>query len=236
MPPISLKTSDRVFICGKTGSGKTYLAHYATRSINRLVVLDGKGSLSGWGLEPWNSDAERRLLSGEKVRARVLAPLGIDMTTFWNSVLITCYRAGNVTIYIDELYAVIQPQKPPSSEFFAVYTRGREFGIGVWATTQRPVWVPLVALSEAEHYFMFRLSLAEDRQRLASFMTEEVMSTIKDRYGFYYMYMNWDRPIYTEQLVIEEPKKVAVHNARPVEVPKAGRSRMRQVIGGGSNA
>lgn len=206
MPHISLKSNERVMLSGKTGAGKTYLARYITRPIKRLVVLDGKGTLSDWGLDPWNHETYRALVRGEPMRVRVLAPVGIDVQDFWDEILLACYNAGNLTIYIDELYAVCPPNKAPSNALFGVYTRGRELGIGVWASTQRPVWIPLVALSEAEHFFMFRLQLTEDRQRLAAFMGREVMQTITDPHGFYYTYAQADRPEYIKQLEIKEDK------------------------------
>jgi hypothetical protein len=190
-----------VLITGKTGSGKTYLASYMTKPLKRLVVLDGKGSLSGWNLEPWDNQSISKLNKrDEPVRIRALPPFGVDPDIYWNKVLSTCYLAGNCTIYIDELYAISPPNQRPSPELFGVYTRGREPGVGVWGATQRPVSIPLIALSEAEHFFMFRLSLGEDRQRMSAFMTYDVVKTIQDTHGFYYMFAEWDKPIYVKQL------------------------------------
>lgn len=188
MSLISLASNERVFICGKTGSGKTFLARYLTRKIKRLVVLDGKGTLGGadWGLEDWNENNDVRDPQAA-FRLRAVPGLKSDLTDYWDSVLETCMRAGNITIYIDELYAVCPPNKAASPTLFACYTRGREFGLGMWASTQRPVWIPLVAMSEAEHFFMFRLQLWEDKQRLAAFMGDEVLNPIRDEHGFFYM-------------------------------------------------
>jgi hypothetical protein len=194
-------------LSGKTGAGKTYLAKYMTRSLTRLVVLDGKGTLSDWNLDPWSRSSYRDMVRGEPFRVRVLPPVGSNVLEFWDEVLLACYHAGNLTIYIDELYAVNPPNRQPSDALFAVYTRGRELGLGVWASTQRPVWIPLVALSEAEHFFMFRLQLFEDRQRMAAFMGNEVTRTITDRHGFFYMYADNDSPTYIRQLEVKEDGK-----------------------------
>lgn len=221
MPPIVLQSNERVLITGKTGSGKTYLAHYITRELKRLVVLDGKGTLKDWNLEEWSKDAERRMLQGEPVRLRAIVPLGDDPVVFWDKVITSCYYAGNVTLYIDELYAVSPPNKKPLDSLWAVYTRGRELGVGVWSSTQRPVWIPLFALSEAEHFFMFRLQLMEDRQRIAAFMSSEVLRTITDKHGFFYMRADMDEPIYTEQLDIKEDKgSLRVKKSAKVELER----------------
>lgn len=203
MPTLAtLNSSDRVFICGKTGSGKTYLSKHLTGSLKRLVVLDGKGTLDDWRLEPWGRQAERDLLNGKPVRIRALPGIDDDYLEYWDKVLGACYMAGDVTVYIDELYSVVPPNQNASNTLWACYTRGREFGLGIWAATQRPVWVPIIALSEAEHYFMFRLNMQVDRHRMAEFMTEEVESIIRDKHGFFYMQAEEDRPKYVRQLEV----------------------------------
>lgn len=204
MPRIHLASNERVLIAGKTGSGKTYLARYITRPIKRLVVLDGKATLNNWGLEPWDAGTVRALLRGEPIRARVVPPIGIDQSEYWNEAIMQAYHAGNCLIYIDELYAVAPPNQKPPDALWAAYTRGRELGLGVWAATQRPVWIPLFAMSEADHFFMFRLQLSEDRQRMAAFMGNEVTRTITDKHGFFYASSEADEPSYTQRLEVSD--------------------------------
>ena len=227
--PARIRTDERVFICGKTGSGKTTLAKYLTAPIKRLVVFDSKGTLGGWGLLEYDDEAQKKLLEGEPARIRVLAPIGEDMDAdeFWNEIFRLCFEAGNVTIYIDELFAIVEPGARAPSYMQACYTRGREFGIGVWASTQRPSWVPLFTMSEAEHYFMFRLTLAKDRTTMAAFMTEEVDRPIKDAHGFFYMAASEDAPKYFRQLDISgKPATTrATIPASPAATPVAAPSR-----------
>lgn len=223
MPRIKLASNERVLIAGKTGSGKTFLAHYITRSIKRLVILDGKGTLGNWGLEPWSGRAVRALLRGEPMRTRAIPPIGVDMLAYWDEVIYTAYRAGNVLVYIDEMYSVAPPNQKPSDALWALYTRGRELGVGVWASTQRPVWIPLFALSEAEHFFLFRLQLFEDRQRMAAFMGSEVMSTITDIHGFYYAAAVAEKPFYVHRLEVSDTgqgKLLEVIKAKPTQPSK----------------
>jgi energy-coupling factor transporter ATP-binding protein EcfA2 len=216
MEPITtIKSSDRVFIAGKTGSGKTFLARHLTRKLPRLVVLDGKGSLSDWNLIPWDGNTRRALIAGEPVRSRVTAPLKGDVKEFWETVLGLCYFAGDLTIYIDEVYAITPPNTNPGPNLWACYTRGREFGVGVWSSTQRPVWIPLISMSEAEHYFCFRLNLGEDRKRLSAFMGEPVLTPIPDEHGFYYSRAEWDKPIYKTKLTPGETIPVEINKPAP---------------------
>jgi energy-coupling factor transporter ATP-binding protein EcfA2 len=201
MLPIQIKTNERILIVGKTGSGKTYLAKYLTRQANRLVVLDAKATLTDWNLDPWDSVSRGKLLSHEPIRIRVLPPYDGDITEYWEAVLSDCYKAGNVVIYIDELYSICPPNQKPMNVLWSMYTRGRELGIGVWSSSQRPAWIPLFALSEAEHFFNFRLQLDEDRKRMAVFMGAEVLT---NEHGFYYSKAIWDRPQFYTSLVVNQ--------------------------------
>lgn len=210
MAQISLKTNERILATGKTGSGKTYLSRYITQKVKRLVVLDGKGTLSDWDLVPYGPDIKRTLFRNEPIRTRVLAPIGSDILAFWEEVLEVCFIAGNLTLYIDELYAVSPPNQRASNNLWSIYTRGRELGIGVWACTQRPAWIPLFALSEAEHFFCFRLQLNDDRARMAEFMGPSVLNPIKDIHGFWYARAVDEEPRYIKQLEVTDKKTVEI--------------------------
>lgn len=217
---VKLLSNERVITTGKTGSGKTFLMSYMTKTLNRLVVLDGKGTLNQWSLEPWSREGERRLKAGEPVRLRAMVPYKAEPGPYWDKILEACFDAGNVTIYIDELYAIVPPNQQASNILWACYTRGREFGVGVWACTQRPTWIPLVALSESEHYFMFRLSLDEDRRRMAAFMGSDVLKPITDEHGFYYCRAEWDNAIYYKQLEVKHKSNENQTLLKPINQTK----------------
>lgn len=202
--PFKVATNERLFIAGKTGSGKTYLMKWLTRSVKRFVVLDGKGSLYDWGLDDWETDKQERLefFNGGNGRFRVPPPHRIDAQAYYSNLMGLLYEIGNLTIYIDELYAIVDPGSKPTPEFNAIYTRGREFGLGVWSSTQRPVFVPLVAISESEAFICFRLNLIEDRKRMAGYMSPAVINQVRDPHGFYYMRAEDEAPRYNPGLTI----------------------------------
>ncbi len=169
-----------------TGTGKTYLARHLTAKIPRLVIIDTKGTLRDWNTIAWEQ-GHGKLKSSEPIRLRVQPPIDVkSINEYLDNVFLTCYRAGNLTVYIDEVYGVTPPGSSVMPSLFGLYTRGRELGIGVFSASQRPSWLPLVAISESEHFFEFRLQLADDRKRMAAFMGEEVLNTPNDPHGFYY--------------------------------------------------
>lgn len=189
-------SNERVIIAGKTRSGKTTLAKELTKSIRRLLILDSKGTLGGWNGEEWSEENRERLVKGENVRVRIVPEINQDPGTLWEEAFSFAFTIGNCTIYLDEAFAIFENANTATPTAKAIWTRGAEFGIGAWASTQRPSGIPLFLISEAEHYFCFRLTLAKDRERMSEFMGEEVVQPIRDKHGFWYYGVDDDRPAY----------------------------------------
>lgn len=187
-----IKTNERVAFVGKTGSGKTYAARSLLRHSSRLIVFDSKGTVNNdeWRTTDWNRVSAWKLKRGNDIRIRVPHPLDGNYEPYFKA----AYEAGNCTIYIDEMYGVIGRSTRPEQYLTAVYTRGRELGIGVWAATQRPSWVPLFMLSEADWLFCFRLQMHEDRKRMAELMGEELRMENIAKYHFWLYNGEWDSP------------------------------------------
>lgn len=192
-----IKANDRVFFAGHTGSGKTFLARRLTNGFKRLIVIDTKGTLGEWGLDEFNEETARKFVQGEDVRARVLSPIEVESVDYWNQLFLMFLSAGDCTIYLDELIGVTESGTVKYLK--ALYTRGRELGIGVWSATQRPHDVPLYTMSESDHFFCFYLVLKRDRQRMSEFMGEEVLADIRDEHGFYYSRKQDRNPKYVRQ-------------------------------------
>lgn len=206
---ITIKSNSRVALVGATGTGKTFLARYMLQNVTRLLVLDPKSTLRGrWGLDEWTNKSRRALYKGEPLRARVSAEPG--ESGLYESVLFDAYHAGNVLIYIDEVYGIAPVGTRPGEYLTAVYTRGRELGVGVVAATQRPAWVPLFIFSEADSYILFRLKLEADKRRMAEFMGAEVLEPITDPHGFWVYQNDWitaGKPAqYFKRLHVRKPK------------------------------
>lgn len=185
--PVDIKTSDHVFIAGKTGSGKTFLAQKYLMGFKHVAVLDTKG-LVNWPEVPgtkWNThkDREHELLDGGQ--ELTLVDTLTDLNTLetpkviyrpkweeltlehYNEFFKWCYRRKHTTVWIDEVMSVApNPHKYP--EYLkAILTRGRQLHVSCWALTQRPSGIPILVMSEATHVFCFELNMDEDRERLA---------------------------------------------------------------------
>lgn len=171
---ITIKENERVLIVGKTGSGKTYLSRLLLSHVQRLIVVDSK-----FRLDDWSSTIVEKLPVQLPARFRYvlrsddLDQVGDQLASF-----------EDYYLYIDELYAVFPSPAKMLPAWRSLWTRGREAGIGIWAGVQRPVSIPLVTLSEAEHYFVFRLNLREDRDRMSAVCG--VTIPLLPRYAFRY--------------------------------------------------
>lgn len=210
----SIKSSERVLIAGKTGSGKTYLATQLLKSFDRLIVVDPKAKAdpdnslaNSWGLQPFTTDAVSRQ------SFRVV----IDDIEHADRAFHAAYHAKDCIVYVDEGYALFNPDasRKDNSNALRVYTQGRSLGVGVWLSVQRPTWLPMYVISEVEHIFCFRLRLESDRKRLAEAFAPEFLEAPKGRegsYPFWYYNDTMDSP----HLYLKVPKSenVVMSNKR----------------------
>lgn len=185
----SISNKERVFIAGKTGSGKTTLAHLLLLPVKRLLLIDSKDGLFNWDTEDYSSSGLARIRNKEPIRMRVVQKEQALIA------LTEAYNSGDIIIYLDEVTAIIPSVHKFEPIFTDIWSRGRSRNVGAWSTTQRPVSIPKLFLTESEHYFCFRLNSEDDRKIMAGYMGKGVLTPAKDPYGFYY------RSIHNEKLI-----------------------------------
>lgn len=198
-----LRSDQRVFFVGKTGSGKSFLARWLLRRFKRLIVIDPKisPSIDRWRLDPFDKDGIKALRDGEPARLRVFNPPSIDAQGFpvWDAIFELAWDVADVCVYIDEMGSVAK-NGLMTYPLRRIYTQGREHGVGVWAATQRPSHVPLEMFGEAEWGFMFMLKMEQDRKRIAGATGyDRLLEPIRDVHGFYVYYETWQEPTYYER-------------------------------------
>jgi hypothetical protein len=185
---IDIKSGEHTSIFGMTGSGKTTLAQQLLRSVDRLAVFDPKALITDWGLEPYAPDALKRLQDDQPARLHVLPPEpGQNAERYWADALEAVYRAGNVFIYLDEVYLLTDEGKQIERWLRTIWTTGRAYGVSGMAASQRPVWIPRFIASESRHIFCFTLTQSDDRDR------------VTDVIGTQAHYWNSDKPLSTQE-------------------------------------
>lgn len=187
---IKLRKNDRGVLVGATGSGKTFLAQYLVNDEAKpySVVYDAKisDSIGRWKGQRFISDFDE-LIECDEPRLifrpnYVEAVDALSQDRFFEWV----YLRQHTRLFVDEAYAVTGGANP-SFHFQACLTRGRERGISTLVATQRPYRIPLVTLSEAEHYYVFRLQMLKDRQRVEELtgISAEAQTELEE-FEFYY--------------------------------------------------
>lgn len=183
--------NDRAIFIGATGCGKTTLARYIIEDSNKeySVVYDAKISdaISKWSTTQTIYTDFNKLIEAEEKRLIYRPPYTEERDPYAQERFFEwIYWRYRTRLYIDEAYAVLGGNNP-SFHLQACITRGRERGISTVIATQRPKRIPLIFMSEAEHYYVFRLQHPDDRFRVEELtgITIEEQIELK-QFEFYY--------------------------------------------------
>jgi ABC-type dipeptide/oligopeptide/nickel transport system ATPase component len=189
---IAVSPTERGVIVGMTGSGKTVLAKQLLQCArSHVVVYDAKGLIHWPGYARYTSLRELTTLNKRDVENRpriIYAPnhFELDNPEVIDAFFSWIYNRKNTTLYVDEVYSVVRGESIPHY-YNAVLTRGRELGISTISSTQRPKKIPQVVLSESENYYVFRLQLPQDRQRvreIVALSNERMLALNKHEFFF----------------------------------------------------
>lgn len=210
-----IPTNARVFIAGKTGTGKSYLAENYLAKYEYVVKLDTKGEAHERrqaGENLW-----RGLKEGKDFKViehltdlpyvdtkKIIYVPSMDEMTWdtYDEFFKYIYLRENTILWIDELMSITNSPLKVQPWLRGLYTRGRSKNIGVWALTQRPSGIPGDTMANSEVFISFDLRLPADREKLAKmtgcpeFLTEP--SSAAHPYAFWYYQDDWNEPILAE--------------------------------------
>lgn len=184
-PNILPAPTDRAFFVGQTGSGKTTLARELLKQRRYVVVMDGKGLLDWPEMKLIKKFDQLTTATEEKMIWRptheeLRDEEAIDKFFEW------IYLRGNTCVYVDEAATVTRGEEIPSY-YHGCITRGREHGVEMWSGTQRPSRVPQVLMSEAEHFYAFRLKMPRDREKVEAMSgIEQDKLAVIPKHQFFY--------------------------------------------------
>lgn len=193
--PITIKRSERVFIVGQTGSGKSYLAARLLMPTNYVIVIDSKHMFT-WGHGGKFDDVYETVA---------------DLDQYWDGPAAAIYRpsmaecaagcqaffswaweqGGNILIYIDEILDLMDGTGKAARWLTKIMTQGRAKNLSVWGGTQRPSRVDFRLMSEAQHFFVGLLTVPEDQKRVADMsgavQLRDLLKTGPPEYHFYHV-------------------------------------------------
>lgn len=198
---VYIESDKHVLVCGRTGTGKSYLCEEYLRTYENVVKLDTKGEVFERlknGESPW-----RGLTEGEDFTVcynfeeldEIETPKIIYAPTYdeqnediFNAFFSWIFNRGNTILWIDELMSVGTSYKYPY-ELGRLMQQGRSKGIGVWSCTQRPSGIPSAVPANCSYFFIFALSLKADRKKVADMTGIDEVSEPPKGYNFWFYRM-----------------------------------------------
>jgi hypothetical protein len=176
-------TSQRAFVVGRTGSGKTIAAlwHLSQHSIESMpwVIYDFKTDEHIADIPGANFIGLNEIPKQPGVYiARPLPDDGESVEKqMWR-----IWEKERIGVYIDEAYMVGND----NSAFRALLTQGRSKRIPMLVCSQRPVWVSRFVLSESDFFQIFHLNDERDRRTLEALVPANLDKRLPDYHSWYY--------------------------------------------------
>lgn len=202
---IRLKAGERGLIVGQSGSGKTYAAAWMLRySSQRVVAFDTKYEPvfervpSGEEtLEIVESKADMLKALGDKKRGPDYIIVRPTATELADPMQVDAYLDGiyhtqqNLMVYVDEAYQ-LHKNTQAGPGLIGLLTRGRARGLTTLVSTQRPAWISRFCLTEAQKFYIYRLTDSKDWARLGEIIPEVPKGGIRLDPFFYLYYKQGD--------------------------------------------
>lgn len=165
-----IRYNDRVYVVGPTGSGKSTLANVLAGQVRTQVVhYDTKDEWSVADVEPATS------VAALDWREPVLHFRGDGGPEEAEEVFAACMRRRNLVVVVHELADLCDDEPNRRVRSFQHYVRkGRAHGLGLIGASQRPVSMPRIARTEAQHVFIVLPRLDPDDMDVVAKMCEAV--------------------------------------------------------------
>lgn len=197
----TIPKNKHVLVCGMTGTGKSFLCEQYTKGYEYVVKLDTKGETderisqgeSAWDGLKENKDFTivRRLEDLDEVNTKkiIFVPdFDEQNEETFNQFFRWIFLRGNTVLWIDELMSIGTVQKYPR-ELGRLMQQGRSKNIGVWACTQRPSGIPSCVPSNCTYFFVFDMTLPQDRKKLVETTGMVEMYELPTGYNFWFYKM-----------------------------------------------
>ena len=180
---LKVKNGARGAIIGQTGTGKSFLAKRLLPKTEALSIIDPKRQFD-YDLPTFDSVRAIKIRRPKRFIYRPKPEEFLDVDRL-SEVYRYCYERGDIFVYTDDAVGVIDRYKYP--KFLAVaYQMGREHGLTMLASFQRPARVPLFLVSEASQFYCFRLTLGNDVRTVQEYCAGYSPDMLTDMHTFAY--------------------------------------------------
>ena len=202
-----IKSSEHVFICGGTGSGKSVLADVYTAGMEETVIkIDIKDDTFArrrdreplWRGLSENEDFEvvntLEAVKKSKFNKIIYVPPFEEQTQeIYDDLARYIYTEGDMRLWIDELMLFTESAQSFPKFLKALYVSGRSRRASVLSCTQRPMGIPAFCIGNSQHFFVFSMNNDQDRKKMADVTGCKKFLQIPPKYCFWY-YREGDDP------------------------------------------
>lgn len=160
------KSSDRLFVCGMTGWGKSFFVKNAIYpQLTRVVFHDPKRQHNELHDVFVHNPTQLQLAWDRNITRIIYQPETIHIEDF-NTVCHMIYSQGNTVLIVDESSFYTGPNTIPYW-YEMLIKMGRSRNCGVVSLSQQPTFIKGVIISESDYLVAFRLEYEADRRKLA---------------------------------------------------------------------
>jgi len=183
---IRIKQNEIITICGKRGSGKTFLMNEIIKTTDSFLVWDALHQIkipNAYITSNFN-DALNVLRKGSK--KIIYQPHQISISEF-DMLCRIIYNLGNIMLFVDEADRVM-PSRAITKGASALIDLGRKKVIGGVFITRRLARLDSLPISQSDHVFAFKTILPQDVKYLKEFIGEiaEQAPNLKPYHFLYY--------------------------------------------------
>ncbi|WP_253852470.1 hypothetical protein, partial [Bacillus amyloliquefaciens] len=114
---------------------------------------------------------------------------------YCNALMSWVYKRENTILWIDELMEVAPIAHNDPKELKALYTRGRSIEAVVWACTQRATDIPVIAMANSSHYFIFTMQNPDDRKKIVKATGMPQFEEQPGGHNFWYWKVGMQNPV-----------------------------------------
>lgn len=195
---IKIKSSDRIFITGMTGSGKSVLMkQLLIPQLQNLVLYDYKHEIELPEAVYFHDVQDFKRQPNEPC---IIYRSSSGGDKEFDALCRQVFYRGSNTLVLDEIASHMTPMKIlPWHD--TIMRLGRSKNVGCINCTQRPRITHNNVISQCEHFFIFKLLQDSDKKKMAEFCGAEVLRPI-DKYWFWYYNIAMDRPVLCPPLKI----------------------------------
>ncbi|MBW7998472.1 MAG: ATP-binding protein [Candidatus Glassbacteria bacterium] len=172
---VEVKTSNRITICGMTGTGKTVFAK------SLMMTMSSETNPVGV-LDPLDQFAD---IEEEGVLERVVPPPNQEGAMF-DAMADRAMKRGNMSLFGEEAEMYVPERGKVGDPAMRAILRGRNRGVGITLITRRIAMLSKNFFSLSDHVFIFRHFSPNDISYLADFVGPETARRFMDLPDYYF--------------------------------------------------